>query len=185
MRRDIDIAHDWIPVIPVQHYFMGGIETDLCARTNVKNLFACGESACTGVHGANRLASNSLLECLVFGKRCADAINNADVPPIRAGAYEQPKQSKSAEEYDLESFCTEIRELMTRKCSIIRNEEELLQAQTRVREVLGLLDEADLNTLKAVETYNIASTADEIIGAAQLRKQSIGAHYRSDDLGGK
>jgi len=77
LRRNIDIAVDWIPVVPVQHYFMGGITTDLYGRTDVPGLYACGEAANTGVHGANRLASNSLLECLVFGRRCAQHIGGA------------------------------------------------------------------------------------------------------------
>jgi L-aspartate oxidase len=75
MKRGIDIAKNWIPVMPVQHYFMGGIKTDINAATSIENLYACGEVARTGVHGANRLASNSLLECLVFAGRCSDQIN--------------------------------------------------------------------------------------------------------------
>jgi aspartate oxidase len=67
--RGIDISKDWIPVCPVQHYLIGGIETDLNAKTNIDGLYVCGEAASTGVHGANRLASNSMLECLVFGRR--------------------------------------------------------------------------------------------------------------------
>lgn len=77
MKRGIDIAKNWIPVMPVQHYFMGGISTDINAATSIENLYACGEVARTGVHGANRLASNSLLECLVFAGRCSDQINKA------------------------------------------------------------------------------------------------------------
>ncbi|MCL2024085.1 MAG: FAD-binding protein, partial [Oscillospiraceae bacterium] len=76
LKRGINIAHDKIPVRPVQHYLMGGIKTDLDGRTGIAGLYACGESAATGVHGANRLASNSLLECLVFGRRTALSVNS-------------------------------------------------------------------------------------------------------------
>jgi L-aspartate oxidase len=75
MRRGIDISKQYIPVRPVQHYMMGGIATNLYGMTNIVGLFACGEAARTGVHGANRLASNSMLECLVFGRRAAEHIN--------------------------------------------------------------------------------------------------------------
>lgn len=74
-QKGIDISRQLIPVCPVQHYLMGGIKTDLNGKTAVPGLYACGEAAYTGVHGANRLASNSLLECLVFGRRCAQHIN--------------------------------------------------------------------------------------------------------------
>ncbi|MDR2606576.1 MAG: L-aspartate oxidase, partial [Oscillospiraceae bacterium] len=75
LKRGIDISKEWIPVAPVQHYMMGGIRTDVDAKTSIEGLYAVGEAACTGVHGANRLASNSMLECLVFGKRAAKSIN--------------------------------------------------------------------------------------------------------------
>ncbi|MGL5316659.1 MAG: L-aspartate oxidase [Peptostreptococcaceae bacterium] len=76
LKRGIDITKEYIKVTPAQHYFMGGIDVDLDSKTSMKNLYAVGETSCTGVHGANRLASNSLLEGLVFSKRCADSINN-------------------------------------------------------------------------------------------------------------
>ena len=74
LRHGINIAKEWIPVVPVQHYLMGGVKTGLYGQTSIPGLYACGETACTGVHGANRLASNSMLECLVFGRRAAAKI---------------------------------------------------------------------------------------------------------------
>ncbi|MHB1313958.1 MAG: L-aspartate oxidase [Christensenellales bacterium] len=186
MRRGIDIAENWIPVLPVQHYFMGGIKTDINATTNIPGLYACGEAACTGVHGANRLASNSLLECLVFGRRCAQHINgygvvSASPPALHAGSY------RSDEGVDLDSYSTEIRGLMTQKCSIIRNEKDLRSACVRIEEMFEEQNGIDLKTARSIETYNQSIIALAVLEAAIRRKISVGAHYRSDenDAGGK
>ncbi len=182
MRRDIDIALDWIPVIPVQHYFMGGVGTDLWARTTIRGLYAVGETACTGVQGANRLASNSLLECLVFGHRCAQDINGSDQCPAGEPDYCAVPFSADTDELDMDSFSTEMRELMTRKCSIIRNGKCLTEAAKRIGEIYRTLEGIELCCdPKAIETFNIATVAGEIIKAALARKQSVGAHYRSDE----
>ena len=180
MRRGIDIAHDWIPVIPVQHYFMGGIRTDTEARSTVPGLFACGEAACTGVHGANRLASNSLLECLVFSRRCADVINNAsikavDIPDLDNAVTDGQPCS------DLDAIRTEIRGLMTKKGGIIRNKVGMTEALVRVDEVLELLDNSKIAGTKCVETLNIAICAHEVLVAALKRRKSVGAHFRDDE----
>lgn len=179
MKRDLDIAKDWIPVKPVQHYFMGGIKTDINGMTNINGLYACGETACTGVHGANRLASNSLLECLVFGKRCAIHIDNSEIyePDI---SYENNKQKNEDDKLDYDSFSSEIRYLTTKRCGIVRNEKDLLAAGERINEIYDLLDNSFINTRKGVETYNQASIALSIIDACVKRKESVGAHYRND-----
>ncbi len=106
MKRGIDIAKVWIPVMPVQHYFMGGIKVDVFGKTTIKNLYAVGESANTGVHGANRLASNSLLECIVFAKRCADDINGS----ISGTLAEQNKEgiSGNAEDTIRDKICNPL-----------------------------------------------------------------------------
>lgn len=181
MRRGLDIAKYWIPVIPVQHYFMGGIKTDIDARTNIPGLYSCGEAACTGVHGANRLASNSLLECLVFGRRCALCINESKVftPVIKTL---ETKIYKEKYDIDFDSFSTEIRSLTTSKCGIIRNETDLSEARNRVGELFEQLDETVLETKKGIETYNQATIALDVINASLKRRKSVGAHYRSDDI---
>lgn len=180
MRRGLDIAKDWIPVMPVQHYFMGGIKTDIDGKTNIPGLYACGEAACTGVHGANRLASNSLLECLVFGRRCAQHINNSKIftPEINQITN---KTEKKADNIDFDSFSSEIRSLTTQKCSIIRNEKELLEAKARIYDIFNQLDCVDLKTKRSIETYNQTIIAIAIIEASIKRKVSVGAHYRNDD----
>ncbi len=185
MRRGIDIAINWIPVIPVHHYFMGGVKTDLHARTNLNGLYACGETARTGVHGANRLASNSLLECLVFGKRCAQDINDNIDSFGDENDYVQNKSDIFAEEFDLDTFITEMRDVMTRKCGIIREEKSMQEAAERIGQLHDVLNGAELLDKKAIETFNIASVASEILTAARARKHSVGAHYRNDDMGGQ
>jgi L-aspartate oxidase len=180
MSRGIDIARDWIPVIPVQHYFMGGIRTDTEARTTLPGLFACGEAANTGVHGANRLASNSLLECLVFSRRCTDVINGSAAVTPGKPAIEASAPRTGAYE-DLDAMRTEIRNLMTRKGGIIRNGRDMTEALARVDEFLGQLDAAPLEEPKAVETFNMASVAREVLSAALARRKSVGAHFREDE----
>lgn len=185
MLRGIDIAKDWIPVLPVQHYFMGGIRTDTYGRTSIPGLYACGESSCTGVHGANRLASNSLLECIVFGRRCALDINASAFSVPRPGDVEG-EPCKEDNSVDFESYSSEIRTLLTQKCGIIRNGKDLRAAYERIEEIFRRLDGIALETAKSMETYNQSLIALEILRASILRKTSIGAHYRSDDesLGG-
>ncbi|MEI7885673.1 MAG: L-aspartate oxidase [Clostridia bacterium] len=180
MSRGIDIAKDWIPVMPVQHYFMGGIKTDTEGQTNVLGLYACGEAACTGVHGANRLASNSLLECLVFGRRCAQHINDSNIFAPAQRAF--PMLSSEYEEIvDFDAYSSEIRNLMTRKCSIIRNAKELAAADERIKKIAEQLEQLNLATKKGIETYNQALVALAILEASTKRKKSVGAHYRSDE----
>ncbi len=181
MVRGVDIAKHWIPVIPVQHYFMGGIKTDTEGRTNIPGLYACGEAACTGVHGANRLASNSLLECLVFGRRCAYDIGSSGVFSPECGDFDDARLVKTAEGIDFDSYISEIRTLSTKKCGIIRNDHDLREAQARINEIHAELDGIRLSAGKEIETYNRSQIASLIITAAIQRKKSVGAHFRNDD----
>ncbi len=179
MRRGLDIAKDWIPIMPVQHYFMGGVRTDIDGRTNIPGLYACGEASCTGVHGANRLASNSLLECLVFARRCIQDIHRSEMFSSELGSKEI-KICKKAKDIDFDSFSSEIRYLTTQKCSILRNEKELLEAKARIEEIYTQLDTVELVTKRGIETYNQTLIALAVIEACIRRKTSIGAHYRND-----
>ncbi len=191
MKRGIDIAVNWIPVMPVQHYFMGGIKTDIQGRSSLEGLYACGESACTGIHGANRLASNSLLECLVFGRRCAQSINSLashSIPaaflPIPETFLPEDNKAKPATENqscDFETCRTQIRNTMTQQGGIIRNAQGLTEALGLVDELLSTLQKRYLADRIAIETLNMATVADKILRAASLRQKSVGAHYREDD----
>lgn len=183
MQLDIDIAKNWIPVVPIQHYFMGGIKADLFARSNVMGLYACGESACTGVHGANRLASNSLLECIVFGRRAAQDINcSINAEPNTPDFFVDDKPIFVNLDYD--SYSTEIREVMTRKCSIIREGKSLNEAADKLAEIYERIDSTRHESAKGYELYNIVTVARAILSASIARKKSVGAHYRSDELEG-
>lgn len=184
MKRGIDIATNWIPVVPVQHYFMGGIQTDTSGRTNIEGLYACGESACTGVHGANRLASNSLLECLVFGRHCATDINE-NFNAQNKDAVLVCDNTKPKNDIDFETYRSQIRDIMTKKGGIIRNETELAKAIWTVEEFCDTLKSSALSNRTEIETLNMAVVALSVLTAAQKRKISVGAHYRSDDLNKK
>jgi len=182
--RGIDIAKDYIPVLPVQHYLMGGVKTDLNGETAIPGLYACGEAACTGVHGANRLASNSLLECLVFGRRCALNINGRT--PHRQSATDLKNNCPQPlpEETDYSALNNEMRNLMTAKCGIIRNRRGLSAAHTRLTEINQNLKETPVSTRAKAEACNIAQIALVITQAALARKHSVGAHYLTDDIKG-
>ncbi len=180
MSRGIDIAREWIPVIPVQHYFMGGVAVDTYARTSVPGLYACGETSCTGVHGANRLASNSLLECLVFSRRCAGLINEINAAPAGKPDLTSFTNPDGITD-DLDAMRTEIRGLMTKKGGIIRNATGMTEALSRVQEMVDQLNGCALPTAKAVETANMAQVGKLVLTAALARKESLGAHFRDDE----
>jgi L-aspartate oxidase len=180
MSRDIDIAISWIPVVPVQHYFMGGVKTDTGARTGIRGLYACGETACTGVHGANRLASNSLLECLVFGRRAAEDIS---VRPVRKPEYS--RKTKIRKELDIPKIRYNIREAMTKKSGIIRNATGLGEAAAEIQGYYDELSVCELKTSKEIETLNMATVSGAVLDGAIKRKNSVGAHFRNDEPKGE
>ncbi len=178
LERGIDISRDLITVAPVQHYFMGGIATDEFGRSNIQGLYACGEAACTGVHGANRLASNSLLECLVFSRQSSMHINSTGKNPIpEAGISFSDLPVYEGAVISLER---EIQENMQEHCGIIRNEEGLQKALGSVSAVMKKLDGHSLEPPVQTRIQNMAIVAGGIINAALKRKSNAGAHYRED-----
>ncbi|MBR6259629.1 MAG: L-aspartate oxidase [Oscillospiraceae bacterium] len=181
LRRGINISKDWIPVCPVQHYLIGGIKTDLYGRTTVPGLYACGEAASTGVHGANRLASNSMLECLVFGRRAATDISyDIHKHPSRPDAVLPVLESREKAHLDFAAIRTEVQALMTEYAAVIRTEEGLTKASGRVKELLGQLESVFEPGKDYAEALNVLFIADSILDAALLRKESVGAHYREN-----
>lgn len=172
-RRGIDISRQWIPVSPVQHYQVGGVQVDLNARTTVSGLYAVGEASCTGVHGANRLASNSMLECLVFGRRAAEDINSlpASQNDVECGGVEiapQPPENTEAVQNRFRTVCEQY-------AGVIRTSEGLSQGLREIDELLSKM--RTTNTRRSLETHNMALTARAVISAASQRKESVGTHF--------
>lgn len=178
IKRGIDISKSPIPVHPLQHYVMGGIPTGLYGETSLKGLYACGETACTGVHGANRLASNSLLECIVFGRRAAIHASELSMPEGKN--TDIPNCTKKTEKMDFQAISNRIQFIMTAYCGIIRDGEGLSKAVKELKEISLTLEHSLLNTKEAIEAYNMSLVALSIGEAAKKREKSIGAHYRID-----
>lgn len=180
--RGFDWANETIPVTPAAHYWMGGVRTDLWGRTSVPGLFAVGEVACTGVHGATRLASNSLLESLVFAWRCADFLqeNSSTWPRAR-----RLRSNDSANEFELSSEFPSpqvefsdrerLQSLMWNKVGIERNELDLRSALEQLHSW-----HAAGETVSSLETANLLELARVTTRAALARCESRGAHYRND-----
>ena len=177
LQQGFDITKQPVPVVPAAHYFMGGLHTDLYGRTSIDGLFAAGEAASTGVHGANRLASNSLLECVVFGRRAAAAMKETSTSRRRERVSRSfdvrvPRHSESAR------FI--IRDAAWLGAGIIRSESAL-------KEGLAVLEsmerEWEINpspSLEQMETSNLLTVARVILECARKRLESRGAHYRAD-----
>lgn len=174
-----DWAQQPIPVTPAAHYWMGGVQTDLVGRTSLPGLFAIGEVACTGVHGANRLASNSLLESLVFAWQCADwIVSAADAAlgePGEPGSETPLMIDVQSTEVSMPVDRTELRTLMWHAAGIERNAQDLRAALQRASAW-----HADGNDMAALEDANLLALAKLVMTAALAREESRGAHFRSD-----
>jgi L-aspartate oxidase len=181
LKYDIDITTELIPVSPAAHYMMGGVRTDVDGRTNIGGLFAAGEVACTGVHGANRLASNSLLEGLVFGARAGrTAVEEcAGTQAIDPGLSNDTISQSGIDNPD--EIRSTIRRVMWEKAGIIRSTGSLNEAlEVFNNKSLGHITRHTYPTRYENEIKNILQTAQLIVESAIERKGSIGAHYRSD-----
>ena len=183
LRYDIDISEEWIPVSPSAHYFMGGIKTDLHGASNIFGLFVAGEAACSGVHGANRLASNSLLEGLVFGLRAAEAAAHyakTITPPKSIPQSDRLKPpGRKMSEQDIEKLRNSLRRLMWTKVGLIRTEDSLQKAREQLQQWSRKLQVPPFNRT-GLETQNMVQVGLCVTEAALWRTNSVGAHYRED-----
>jgi L-aspartate oxidase len=172
----IDPVHDLIPVVPASHYASGGVRTDLFGESSIPGLFACGETACTGVHGANRLASNSLLEGFVFGRRIAETIVarlREPVPPQRTVVAPVPAGGLVSD-----AARATLQQLMSTCAGVLRDVKGLDDAERGLSE---LADDASAEpATENWEATNLLTVATALVRAARLREETRGSHWRDD-----
>lgn len=187
----IDISDGLIPVAPAAHYFMGGIKTNICAETSIENLYAVGEASCSGFHGANRLASNSLLECAAGAYELADylAQKNLDAPKnfdekVKETLDRYVQDTDNCCEFieaDIEDIKNNIKEIMWENAGIVRNEEKLLAAKSKLEKLTHIMKSSTCSHINdCYEAKNMLLVASLIVDSALRRKNSIGAHFRED-----
>ena len=183
-----DMATDYLPVVPAAHYCCGGVKTDVNGHSTVANLYAIGETGCTGLHGANRLASNSLLEAMVVAEKAVrHSIDNPD-PPNEAGIEEIPEWSSgnavdSDEQIVISHNWDEIRRFMWDYVGIMRTSKRLERAKSRISMIRKEIEKYYWDfivTPDLIELRNLASVAEMIIDSALARKESRGLHYNAD-----
>jgi L-aspartate oxidase len=191
----IDIARQPIPVVPAAHYTCGGVLTDLAGRTDIENLYAAGETACTGLHGANRLASNSLVECVVFAQQVSNAIktvaalarsdrdvgqNNSKKP---LPAWDDSQVTDADEQVVISHNWEELRRLMWNYVGIVRTNKRLERAAHRITLLQDEIQEFYANfhvTRDLLELRNLVQVAELIVRSAQSRHESRGLHFSRD-----
>ncbi|MWL88319.1 L-aspartate oxidase [Cupriavidus sp. SW-Y-13] len=182
----IDITKQPIPVVPAAHYTCGGVVTDTAGRTDIGNLYAVGETGCTGLHGANRLASNSLLECMVIGQAAAADIaahGKAGAPDIALPAWDESRVSDADEEVVVSHNWDELRRMMWNYVGIVRTDKRLERAQHRIGLLREEIAEYYANfrvTRDLLELRNLVEVASMIVESAYSRHESRGLHFSRD-----
>ncbi|MEQ1723994.1 MAG: FAD-binding protein, partial [Pseudobdellovibrio sp.] len=186
----IDMSKQPIPVVPAAHYLCGGVVTDINGQTDLLGLFAIGETACTGFHGANRLASNSLLECLTMAHNCAGflqknwtEIESKTTISMEPKAWAKPENTDSDEMIVISHMWEEIRRLMWNYVGIVRSTKRLERAKHRLKNIKSEVKEYYSNMKvhsDIIELRNIAIVADLTVECALRRHESRGIHYSLD-----
>ena len=182
----IDITKTPIPIVPAAHYTCGGIVVDMNAQTDLRNLFAIGENAFTGLHGANRMASNSLLECVVYARAAASFINQKIASPCHPNKIPRKKFEKT-KVIDQTAFVDEnmrlLRMLMWKCVGIVRTDAELKKAELKIQRLKRKIDarfkKSHVNS-QFLELRNIVVTCELIVKSALKRRESRGLHYNLD-----
>ncbi|HVX51673.1 MAG TPA: L-aspartate oxidase [Chitinophagaceae bacterium] len=196
LKMGIDVMQQWIPVAPAAHYSCGGIKTDAMARTSIKNLYACGECASTGLHGANRLASNSLLEAMVFGHRAyIDTVEKTEVltrqPPaqdrwaVPVPDWDAKGTTEPREMILITQSLKELQQIMSDYVGIVRNDVRLQRALRRLdllHEETEQLYENTKVSPQLCELRNLITVGYLVVKGAHFRKESRGLHFNTDHL---
>jgi succinate dehydrogenase / fumarate reductase flavoprotein subunit len=195
---DVDITEEYIPVVPGQHFWMGGIKTNNWTETSIKGLFAAGEVACVSVHGANREGANALTECVVFGKRAgiraSEYIKNENLKPISKDEIKKEEDRlckilNNGGEYRVPQLRDELRETMWEKVGLFRSEKGLTEALKKIRELKEMYTKIHVEDksriynnsfIQALELENLLDLAEATTLAALTRRETRGAHYRTD-----
>jgi L-aspartate oxidase len=185
LARGVDITKDLIPVAPAAHYTIGGVRTGLLGETNIKGLFACGEVACTGVHGANRLASNSLLECVVFAKRAVDGAtqstneeDNSSNFPAELNTDEYHYESSEVQLKLFLDYKAKIADIMNQNVGIVRSGSGILSAISEIEDVSRSLDK--LSGYYRLKLKMVLDISLLIARSSLIREESRGVHIRED-----
>jgi L-aspartate oxidase len=180
----IDIAREPIPVVPAAHYTCGGVVTDLAGRTDLPGLYAVGETTYTGLHGANRLASNSLLECVVLGETCAESIMAAEPPAdVQPPSWDESQVEDADEQVVISHNWDELRLVMWNYVGIVRTTRRLERALHRIQLLRGEIEDYYANfrvTRDLLELRNLVECAELIVRSALMRHESRGLHYSRD-----
>jgi L-aspartate oxidase len=200
----LDPVHDWLPVAPAAHYMSGGAVTDLDGATTLPHLWACGETACSGVHGANRLASNSLLDGLVFGRRVVEGIvagkKDADSTGAMAGVLEvdlgvepapDPVVLPKERVTDPAELRGAVQRTMSTDCGVVRDADGLELAAATLSDLALLGEDLPARRVATYEVLDVIRVSRAIVDAADAREESRGSHTRrdfpdtSDDMRGR
>jgi L-aspartate oxidase len=196
----LDPAKDWLPIAPAAHHLSGGLVTDLDGATTLPGLWAAGEAACVGVHGANRLASNSLLECLVFASRVVEAIDRGKDAAEPTGAMSAvlggdraaipgrridvrpPRPTGEASTEPAEKLRDRLQRAMTAGAGVVRNEQSLEETMATIDEIAAAVEASGETSTGMAELRNLLDVAAALVHAGRARTESRGNHWRSDFL---